>query len=227
MRELYIHQRSMHRRRYSKFWHRVAAFGLLAASILAIGAFIFFDSRSGGQPSSTSKPEKSVIADTLTTFKSPYFEFQDTGKWVLDQKNSTPTKFTYIKFHGEDVRAQLIIYIDETPIPLNLASSRVLPVRVVGYNSLDATSISGRCLDQYQAGELHKVKIVNIDGANMLCDPDSSAYTIVLAEINGDYKLNLKRTDGTPLQAVVTFRDVTLDPKPDSLLQIAKTFKTI
>jgi hypothetical protein len=60
----------------------------------------------------------------------------------------------------------------------------------------------------------------------MLCDPDNTQYYVVLSEINGDYRLQLKRPNGTPIQFVITYKDNGLDPQPDSILNVANSFKT-
>ncbi|MBI2007658.1 hypothetical protein HYS85_00260 [Candidatus Saccharibacteria bacterium] len=59
----------------------------------------------------------------------------------------------------------------------------------------------------------------------MLCDPDTPQYSVVLAEVNGDWQLEMEREDGTLVTFVITFRDLTLDPGPDSILRIAESFK--
>lgn len=228
MRDQYVHQRSMHRHRYSKFRRRFAILVITILAIVGLAILIFLETRGVNTKSiATSKAEESTIADQLHTFTSPYFEFRDTGKWVLDEKNSTPSKFTYTKFHGQEVRGQLSVYVNETPIALFLASSRALPVRVVNYNSFDVTSVSSQCSQQYQPGELHKVKVVNINGAAMLCDPDTSAYSVELAQITGDYRLNLRKANGSPIQIIIIYKSLETTPKPDSILQIAKSFRTL
>jgi hypothetical protein len=107
-----------------------------------------------------------------------------------------------------------------------LAVPRVLPVRVVNNNSFNITNVSGACGNQYAPGELHKVKEVTVDGARVLCDPDSPQYYVVLAEINGDYRLKLQRPDGTPIQFIIIYKDLGLAPVPDSLLNVASSFRT-
>jgi hypothetical protein len=61
----------------------------------------------------------------------------------------------------------------------------------------------------------------------MLCDPDSSQFKVVLAEINGDYQLHMQRKDGTPISFVITYRDLRLEPGTDSLIRVANTFQVI
>ncbi|MBX4188598.1 hypothetical protein KW792_00680, partial [Candidatus Saccharibacteria bacterium] len=97
---------------------------------------------------------------------------------------------------------------------------------IVNNNSLQGTDVSKPCGQAYATGELHKVKELTVGHATMLCDPDSPQYYIVLAEINGDYRLNLKRPNGTPIQFVITYKDTGLDPQPNAIQNIANSFKT-
>jgi hypothetical protein len=102
-----------------------------------------------------------------------------------------------------------------------------LPVRVVNNNSFDATAVSSPCGTSYGAQELHKVRIISLNNANMLCDPDTPQFSVVLAEINGDYQLHLQRLSGAPVQFVITYRDLRLSPGPDTIVRIANSFQAI
>lgn len=222
---IYTYRKTVKGRRYNKFKRRFRVTVVLITTIILIILFFVLD-RGGPTQSGRSKIENVLISDNLNTTISPYFKFQDTGKWVLDTGDSTPTKFIYGKSHKLDPTATLVVWVNQVPIPLYLATPRVLPVRIVNGNSLDATQVSDPCGKTYGT-QPHHVKIVNIDEAMMLCDPDNTQYIVQLAQITGDYRLNLHRTDGTPIQFVITYRDVTLDPKALSLLKITTTFQAL
>ncbi|MBI2285840.1 hypothetical protein HYU82_03385 [Candidatus Saccharibacteria bacterium] len=222
----YVYRRLVRRHWYGKFRLRrrfVVLFIILLAVLVAI---VTIDLLRGDAPKTeTSAVRNFTVSDDINTFQTNYFSFQDSGKWVFNKQESTPTKFVYHKFRGVQPQHQLTIYVNEEPIPLYLAVSRVIPVRIVNNNTLDITNIYGPCGSTYKSGELHKVKIVTIEGANMLCDPDTPQYSVVLAEVNGDWRLEMEREDGTLVTFVITFRDLTLDPGPDSILRIAESFK--
>lgn len=223
----YIYRQKVYGRRYTRFRHRLRqtiGWGLFVA-IIAIIIFIDLRHRSVA-PSGISKAQSYNVADNLITITSPYFKFADYGKWVLNTTNSTPDRYIYGKFHKLDPLAQLIIYVNRVPIPLDLATPHVLPVRIVNGNSFDVTQVSGACGKTY-GNALHKVKVVSIDFADMLCDPDNTQYLVQLAAIGGSYDISLHRVDGSPVHFVVIYRDVTLDPNPKSLLQVAKTFQAL
>ena len=227
MNKRYQYQKRLRRSRYAEF--RRLALGSLGLALLAGGlAFYIY----GGLRGLPSKPKVSALQDTqisspMTTFTSPYFQFQDTGKWVFDKADSTPNKFIYTKYNGQEIEHQLIIYVNQVPIPLDLATPRVLPVRIVNDNSFEVTGVSDPCSNQYAPGEPHRVEELAINGADMLCDPDNSQYFVVVSQIGGNYQLPLKRANGAAIQLVITYKDVGLDAQPDSLMNIASSFKTI
>ena len=197
---------------------------LIAATIAAVLIDI---SRSNKPMPDTSSVQSTTIGNDLNSFKTNYFSFSDKGKWVLNNQDSTATKYTYFKYRGVQPQYQLIVYVNEEPIPLYLAGSRVLPIRIVNNNSFDVTNVYGPCGSTYKPGELHKVKTVDIEGADMLCDPDTPSYSVVLSEVGGDWRLNLKRQDGSFAKYVITFRDLTLEPEPETLKTVANSFQAL
>lgn len=227
MADRYIYQKPPRRTSYTSFRRR---FFLLSAVVILVGAvaaFIYFNLHVSPKPQPQASPEQDVvIAAPLQTFTNQYFKFSDTGKWILDQKSSTANKIVYIKYKGQLIEGQLDVYINQVPIPLYLATARVLPVRIVNNNSFQVTGVSDPCANQY-AGAPHRVKEVTINGATMLCDPDAAAYSVVIAKIDGDYRLPLKRANGTPVQMVITYLNQKLDPDAQSILNIASGFQAL
>jgi len=227
MSSAYVYRKRMTRTRHAEFRRRIILTIIALIPFIAVGVFIYIGLR---QPDQT-KPVTSAVEDrTITgnkrTFTSEYFQFDDTDTWVLDKKNSTKTKLTYHKFNKNVMEAEMMVYVNQVPIPLYLATPRVLPVRIVNDNSFEALNVSNPCGNSYAKGELHKVKEVVINSATMLCDPDSPQYYVVLSEFGGDYQLKLKRPNGQPIQFVITYKDLGLEPRPDSILSIANSFKT-
>lgn len=226
MRDSYTYRKTVRRHHHLVFRRRA----LVALSILIVVgilvAAIFLDLHRNTKKPDISKVQTEKVSDNMSTFRSPYFQFRDTGKWVLDQ-NSTSQKFIYSKFQGLLPQHQLIVYVNQVPIPRFLAVSRVLPVRIVNGNSFNVTSVSSHCGSTYGPQEPHRVKTVSINEANMLCDPDMAQYTVILSQINGDYQLHLQRLDGTPVTLIITYLDGTLAPEPSTLLRLANSFQAL
>lgn len=228
MADLYIYRKLVRRHWYRKFKLRSRVAILFAVASALAAAIVAVDlARNDAPGPQTSATQNIEVSDTMNVFQTDYFRFKDIGKWVLNKRESTPRKFAYNKFRGEQPQYQMTIYVNEEPIPLYLATSRVVPVRIVNNNTLDATSIYGPCGSVYKPGELRKVKTVTVGGANMLCDPDTPQYSVVLAEVNGNWQLNLQSRDGSPVKFVITFRDQTSDPGPQTILRIANSFKSL
>jgi hypothetical protein len=196
-------------------------------AVIATCVYVYRGLNKPSTSSPISSAENTEISDAHSTFISPYFQFQDTGKWVLDKNGTTSNKFVYHKFRQNVLEHTLVVYVDLTPPPLDLEVSRALPIRIVNDNSFDVTNVSDPCIKQYSPTELHKVKAVTISGAAMLCDPDTPQYTVILSEITGDYNLRLKRGDGTYKKFIITFRDLNVYPKSASILNIASSFKAL
>lgn len=221
----YIYRRPVKRSHYSNFRRNLLIF---FAAVVAVAAGLYFILSSLHQPdqSATSAETNTQITGNLTTFTNDYFQFQDTGTWVLDKHDSSAGRIVYHKFLKNVLQDELIVYINQTPIPLYIETPRVLPIRIINDNKLEGTNVSNPCVSQYAKGELHKVKEVTISGALMLCDPDATDYYVILSEIGDDYTLNMKRANGQPISFVITYKDNGLSPQPDSIMSIASSFKT-
>jgi len=226
MKQGYVYKRPVKRSRYGIFRRYVLVIAGFLAIIGGIGYYIYSNSRGGPTSSPVSAVENTEISGNKSTTVDTYFQFQDTGKWVLDKNNSTDHKRVYTKYSKNVLQHVMTIYIDQVPIPLYLAAPRALPVRIVNNNSFQVTNVSDPCIREYAKGELHHVKEVMVNNATILCDPDSPQYAVVLSEVNGDYRLNLKRPNGTPIQFVITYKDTGLAPLPDSIINVASSFQT-
>lgn len=223
----YVYRKPVRRTRHVEFRRRMMTILIFLIPMIAVGVYIYLGLRNA----KTAKPVTSAVENTQitgnkTTFFSDYFQFQDSDTWVLDKNNSTASKLTYHSFRKNIQEAEMVIYINQVPIPLYLATPRVLPVRIVNTNKMMATTVSDPCGQEYAKGELHTVKEKPVAGTTMLCDPDSPEYYVVLGEIGGNYQLDLKRPNGTPIQFVITYKDTGLSAQPDSILNIANSFQT-
>jgi hypothetical protein len=222
----YVYKRPVKRSHYSNFRRQLLISLVFLAGFATVAWFIYSGLHKPSANPVTSGVENTEITGNKTTTVNDYFQFQDSGAWVLDKNNSTATKFTYHLFRKSVLEHEMVIYLNQVPIPLYLATPRVLPVRIVNNNSLQVTNVSSPCVGQYAKGELHKIKELQINNATMLCDPDSPQYYLVLSEINGDYRLHLKRPNGAAVQFVITYKDTGLSPQPDSILNVASSFQT-
>jgi len=226
MKRGYVYRRPVKRSHYGNFRRQMLITLLFLAGFAAVGYFIYTGLTRQPAKTATSAVENTQITGSKQTFFNDYFQFEDTDKWVIKKDETNASKITYLKYRKNQQLAEMIVYINQTPAILNLAVPRVVPVKIVNNNSLDANSVSDPCLKTYAKAELHKVKEVTIANATFLCDPDSPQYYLVFAEVNGDYRLNLRLSSGKPVQFIITYKDTALNPLPEAPLNVANSFRT-
>ena len=222
----YVYRRPVKRSHYGNFRRQMFITLLFLIAFGAVGYFIYTGMHRQSVKTATSNVENTQITGNKKTFYNDYFKFEDTDSWVIKKDETSATKITYLKYHKNQQLAEMIVYINQIPAVLNLAVPRVVPVKIVNDNSLEADSVSDPCLSAYAKGDLHKVREISIANTTMLCDPDSPQYYMVFGEINGDYRLNLKTSNGKPIQFIITYKDQSLNPAPTTPLNIANSFQT-
>lgn len=228
MADRYIFRKPVHRHRYSAVRRRLIVSAALLAIVIAGGMWVIFGpGGNNNQTPAISDISQQVISDQTNTYVTSYFQFQDTGKWVLDKNASTSSTFHYLKYRGQVLENQLVVYVNHEPPSGDIATLRVLPVRIAGNESFETTGVSDPCGNQYAKGESHAVKTVDINGASFYCDPDTPLYSVAISEIGGDYHLNLRRPDRSNTKFIIVYRDMTLQPNSNSLLKIANSFKVL
>ncbi len=227
MSSAYVYRKPVKRSPYKEF----KAYSLMGAIVLVLilaTGYVIYKNLNGSNLSLRPKttPSTTVISTGSHTFMSPYFQFQDQGQWVLDKTSTTNTRFIYVKYQGQIDQAVLKIYVNQTPSSIDIQSPRVLPVRLVNDQRFQVTGVSDPCNNKFSPGQAHHIQEVTVNGTTLLCDPDSTAYKVILSAEGGDYRLNMKRPDGTPIQVAIIYQDNTLSPKSDSILNIANSFQT-
>jgi len=226
MSSAYVYRKPVRRPRYAQLRRRMIITLLALVPFVAVAAYIYFGYHNSKQPASvTSKEENTQITSQKRTFTNDIFQFQDTDTWVIKKDETNANRITYLKFRKNQQLAEMIVYINQVPAPLNLEVPLVVPVHIVNDNSLQATAVSNPCVNSYAKGELHKVREISVGSTTMLCDPDSPEYYMIFGEINGDYRLNMKLSSGKRVQLIITYKDVGLDPNSDAPLNIANSFQ--
>jgi hypothetical protein len=214
------------------FGFRVKILVVFTLVVLVGGGIFLYDwATNDNKPQTPTSPTviKPVSFDTKY-FSSPYFRFTDSGNWEFIQSQSATNKYVFQKYlpNSTLVQHQLIVYINTTPPPLELAASRVLPIQINdGGNGFKLGEVSGHCGKMYGAGEPHRVQLRQISGATMLCDPDQAQLRVVLAKSGGNYNLKLKRSDGSFADYVIIYQNQKLDPDTSTIEQVAGSFQAI
>jgi hypothetical protein len=158
------------------------------------------------------------------TFKSAYFEFSDTNKWVYAPNDSTANKVTYLLYEDGVPAHSLTVYINQAPLQYNLATTRVLPVQIINDQSFNIASISAPCSSLYSTTDPKVIKTVSLEGASFLCVPDSPQFSVIVGQIDGNYELNLRRSNGHMANYIIIYHNLSVDPDPTPFLDIMRTF---
>jgi hypothetical protein len=225
MKRGYIYRKPVKRSQYSNF-RRYLLFSIVLLGLLGAAAYFIYSGLHTPSASPTSAVQNTTVSGAQQTYTNEFFRFKDTPSWVIDKNNTTADKLVYHKFNKNILQAEMIVYINQDLIPLYTAVPRVLPVRIVNNNGFQTTEVSNPCVSQYAKGQPHKVMPVSINGASMLCDPDSPQYFVIISEIGGDYHLHLKTAAGKPIQFVITYKDDVDANTPTNILNIGNSFQT-
>jgi len=204
---------------------------VLAPVVIAAGIFLYDFLTNDAAPAAPTSPTviKPVTFDNKY-FSSPYFRFTDSGDWQFIKNQSTANKFVFQKYLSNItlVQHQLIVYINTTPIALDLAASRVLPVQFnADSNGFNPGEVSDACGKTYGPNEPHREQNRQISGTTMLCDPDQGQLRVVFAKVGGDYNLKLKRADGSYVNYIIIYQNQKLDPDTSTVEQIASSFQAL
>ena len=145
MKRGYVYRRPVKRSHYSNFRRQMFITFIFLAAFPIVGYFLYTGlHRQSVKPATSTVENTEITGNKVTTFND-YFEFQDSAAWVLDKNNRTANKFVYHLFRKRVLEHEMIVYINQVPIPLYLATPRVLPVRIINNNSFQATDVSSPC----------------------------------------------------------------------------------
>jgi hypothetical protein len=207
----------------------LAVFGIVAVIGLGIFLYDFYNKKQNPQ-SPTSKTTVKQVTFENKTFSTPYFSFKDSEDWKLIPNQSTGNKFVFQKYlaNSDLVQHQLMVYVNNTPPALDLASSRVLPVELnSGNTSFIPKEVSDHCGKTYKPGELHRVLPKQVEGSTFLCDPEQGQFRVIIAKEGGDYNLKLKRTDGIVANYIIIYQNQKIDPDTETIMHIASSFQSL
>jgi type II secretory pathway pseudopilin PulG len=223
----YRYDKSLPRTQRKKFNRRRLILAIIIVIILGAVGFatwkIYKDLQN--QNAINSKESNSSSVAAMQVYRSPYFEFQDSGgSWELD-KNSTDSKFAYYKHKDNVVQHELLIYVNS--VPSNLDASRGLPVVIKNSTAFEPGTVTEHCHSVYGANEPMRQRVVTMSGAAFPCVPDTSQFSVYVTKIGGNQILQLRRVNGSSIQFVIYYRDLRAVPDGKTITGIVATFHTI
>ncbi len=225
MRDTYRLNHSLHHKHLRRLKRRLL---LTVACVLAVGAIaggILYNNYAANRrdPAPTSRAIHSPGVAPTHTYRTAAFQFQDTATWVLSP-GSTPNEYTFGEYDGKLIEHLLVVYVNQTPDELDLATARVLPVDIVNGTSLAPTTVSDPCSTAYGPHDLQQVRQLSFDQTSFLCDPEMVQYAVIVGQIGGTTTLNLTRSDGSTAHYIIIYKDVTVNPTPQPMLNALKSF---
>lgn len=230
MQEVYRHG-SRHYISWSRgFRRRKRLLGIVLLLLFLAAGFIARDLyfvNKAGAPVTSKTTIKSVSFDG-NHFSTPYFQFAESGTWKLAEAESNPSKYVWKKYQGSSpvVQHQLIVYVNQTPPPPELAAAAALPVKIKD-SSFEAGVPSPHCGGLFEPGEPRRVRPQTVGGTTILCDPDMGQRRVIFGSVGGDYNLRLKRSDGSSARYVIIYKDQRISSDDEILTQIADSFKAL
>lgn len=175
------------------------------------------------ETTSTSQETSGYFAPSVKIFRSSFFQFQADNTWVEVPAESTASKFVYRSLRANLIEHDLTIYVNS--MPSVLVSNRVLPVNLKSGPELLPISTSDHCVKVAGGPNAGTVKVL-LDNVSMLCDADSTNYTVLVGLANGTTVLDLLRPDGTTAQYAILYSNLRATPEASQLMQIVNSFQT-
>lgn len=221
----YFHKRSTARR-----VHVIALVGLVVATAMA--GWVGFDwlrERLRKDSPTSESTSVTIQSQAVTSFRSSYFEFQADEAWQEIVSENRPNRFVYRRFDGPLVTDDLVIEIG-TSSPKSLAettSTRVLGARVNSDGSLVPEGlVSAHCKEVYPDTSTALPKIVQLNGVNFMCNPNSNQYDVWVGMVNGDTELKINRPSGEVTSYYIEYKSLETNPQGNRLIQLLSTFKS-
>ncbi|HSW85437.1 MAG TPA: hypothetical protein VLF79_02375 [Candidatus Saccharimonadales bacterium] len=216
----------VHKRRY----HRKSLLAVTVfTSVIIVTTLISYDLYRIKHIHTKQSPGVTIVSHIAgpQLFRSNYFQFTDSSKWVLAPSGNTATKTTYFLYEQGLPAHAVTVYLNQTPIQDDLATTHVLPVQIKDNNTFTTSNISVSCGSQYAPTDLKRIRLISISGTTMLCVPDSPQYSAEVGQVGGNYSLALKRTSNLVANYIIIYRNLTIDPNPAPFVRIMQTFQAL
>ncbi len=202
---------------------------LVFGSILTLIGYMFYsvmnDDSSNTAQTTTSESTNSYFAPSINVFKTPYFQFQADKTWGEVPAESTQSKFVYRSLRSSLIEHELVIYVNQ--VPANLETTRVLPVNLKSNNSeMLPLNISNHCSEALGGKTSNRAQEVLIEKVTIMCDSDSTMYTVMAGLVDSSTNIRLDRPDGTSAVYALRYNNLRATPDSSQFTQILNTFQS-
>lgn len=220
----------MHEIREKHYKRRIFS-GVLALIVIAIGIFIIYHYLASLKLQNTTSKVGNPITQSITgpkLFKNEYYQFYSSDPWSYAANDSTAQQKTYLLTEDKVVAASISVYVNVTPDYNNLPVSHAVPVAIKNQNSFtNIGQVSEDCGATYGPHQPIREQNVTLSGTTIFCEPDTTAYSVGVGEIGGDYNLKLKRSNGTIANYIIIYKSLSMDPNIGPLMSLLPTFQAL
>lgn len=204
-------------------------FFLVALALIGIVIYFYVDfikdkTLNEGQEA-VSEKTTSVIAPSVNIFKTAFYQFQASDSWVEVPNESNSSKFVYRSLRTNLIEHELVIYVNQ--VPVNLEANRVMPVDFAeNKQRLIPSPVSEHCVKALGGRSTVSKTEVTFEKVRFNCDSDSTNYTVIVGELNGDSVVNMIRPSGESVAYTIYYSNLKAINDAIELTDIMKSFQT-
>jgi hypothetical protein len=229
----YLHESGYHhsvshyqQTRFKKRFKKVLIF--IVFVLIAVSGYLYYDSIQERQKVSESYSESGITTSTILgsseVFQTSFFQFQAPSGWVEVGSLSRPGMYVYRKMNQNLIQQDLTIYVDNDPDARNI--TYIAPVSFKNDGSFDVKGVFGHCEEGLPEGSGARPTEITYKEVTFTCAPGTSIYTAAVGQVGKNLDLALRRPDGERATYHIVYRNVTVSPDGDELLEILKSFRT-
>lgn len=179
-----------------------------------------------------SEKTNSVVAPTINTFRTSFFQFQASNTWVEVPKETTKNRFVYRSYKENLLEHEITIYVNETPNQNSLRINRVLPVTISesdeGVSRFAPEDVSESCAKALDKNAIPPdVQNVTFKKVSFLCYGNINQYNVIVGEVGNNANMTLKRSDGSSAVYSIFYKDLRAINGPSEIMRIASSFQSL
>jgi hypothetical protein len=193
--------------------------------LLIAGIYVLVDSyiQRADKTEVTSRQNSSVQASRENVQTTEFFQFQAPPDWVEVSNETKPPLYVYREINNKLIKRELRIYVNSPPE--DIRSSRVLPVDVKD-DQIIPSEISEHCkANSAFSPSQRSPRMVTWQGVQILCEPDSIEFNVVVGTKGNSRGVLMKRPNGDPISYAMIYRDLTANPSSLGLYSILRSFQ--
>jgi len=203
---------------------------MLVLALLLIWALVDWFMQRGDKSQQSQQTTLAYQTEVTNRFRTEYFEFSANQNWREMPDENRPNHYVYRSFNSSSAEDELVVEVDELSAKslAEQTSDRVLAVTIMSEGGLGVNGeVSEHCKSVYPESSFSLPKIVQMSGTSFLCNPNSTQYHVVVAELGGGSRLPITRLSGDQTNYYIEYKSYKIEPNSESLFQILKSFRAL